>query len=438
MRACIVPFIAAVLTFFSPEPAHAAEPSDLATDAQRQQADQAFTDAERSLTVRLLDRAKAATDADAALLADLKVRLKAFSERLNGLRTNEDGKRLAATLNEVSAVQVRRLLANPPGGESQIAATERELVAVTGELKRLKDNPPAGFTPPEQEQEELAKIGVSLRQSIGQVSEQAKWLDSVMTTAPKGFDASKAPTLDAVLSDFQRREEQAWNAAQRTGIEQAKPEAMKSVSDAARVAKLERSLERSQELLRQAREENEEARVNLDMRLRSMHDAKDREVAELNMKIANSQAQAAVTNAKAVATVERGSSDAEKIRLIQKCEDAEVKRLFAPFTSAGLWQPGDRQNHPFLHDRGPVSLSALSKCGALRPTPEGLTKLYICGNGSYLNWNYQQHPDTERPKWGYDRTPSQLSQRDWQELKHAQDLLNELGATMVEQKMLAP
>ena len=41
------------------------------------------------------------------------------------------------------------------------------------------------------------------------------------------------------------------------------------------------------------------------------------------------------------------------------------------------------------------------------------------------------------PKWEFPQNTTMLSQEDWQQLRHSQDLLNELGQTMVERGMLS-
>jgi hypothetical protein len=86
------------------------------------------------------------------------------------------------------------------------------------------------------------------------------------------------------------------------------------------------------------------------------------------------------------ATMQKGKADADKIRLRQKCDDPEVKKLLAPFTATGLWQPGDRPGQPWIHAWGPISFAALKKTGALEPTQHGLTELYVVANAKTIGW----------------------------------------------------
>jgi hypothetical protein len=171
------------------------------------------------------------------------------------------------------------------------------------------------------------------------------------------------------------------------------------------------------------------------MQLKLLREQKEQEVTKLNRQLADSEAKRVVANAQSDAVRQQGNADAEKVRLVQKCQDPKVKEKLAPFLDAGVWQPSDKPGHPWLGERGPISLKALKAVGALEPTEKGLTILYICGNSTYIN---QKHPDTERSKWGYPVTPNNLTQDDWAKIREAQDLLKELGDTMVEQKMLAP
>jgi hypothetical protein len=318
-----------------------------------------------------------------------------------------------------------------------LASQQKENDTVSADLKKLRSDPPAGFVLPDNQIDELSQSSVSLRQMLARIHERDQWLTDLASAAPTLKDPAKSPTLDAALANFRSRQQDAWNAAQRTGIDEAKPESLQEATETARVAELERSLQQSQTMLAQSRQATELARLDADMQLRLLKEQKDSELADANKKLAESEARRAVVDAQTDATLQQGKADAEKIRLRQKCDDPEVKDLLAPFLAEGVWQPGDRPGRPSLHQRGPVSLSALKKFGALESSEHGLTQLYIAGNGVFADWPNQVHPDKDRPKWGFARAPSRLSQEDWQKLQHIQDLLNELGDTMVEQKMLA-
>lgn len=411
-------------------------PTDSGGNVQQQAADSAFVDAERRLTIRLLDRAIAQADADAVLLGQVASASKDLTDRVTALRTNEEGKRLAAALDELSAGQVQQLINDPPVLPEVLASKQKENDSISADLKTLRADPPTGFVLPDKQEDELSQSSVSLRQLLARTHERDQWLTGLMSGAPKLPDPTKAPTLDAALSNFRARQQEAWNAAQRTGIDEAKPESLQQITEAARIAELGRSLEQSQAMLAQSRQATELARLDADTQLRLLKEQKDSELAIVNKKLAESEAHRAVVAAQTDATLQKGKADAEEIRLRQKCDDPEVKKLLAPFLADGIWQPGDRPGRPWLHQRGPVSLSALKKFGALEANERGLTQLYVAGNGVYADWPHQLHPDKDRPKWGFPRAPVLLSQEDWQKLRHIQGLLNELGETMVEQKML--
>jgi hypothetical protein len=218
-------------------------PADVGADARKQEADAAFADAERNLTVRLIDKATSQADADTQLLGQVDTASKALVERLNAMKTNEEGKRLAAALDEISAEQIQHLIDQPPVMPEILAATKKEIDSTAADLKKLHDNPPAGFVLPDQQQDQLVKDAINLRQMLARLRERDEWLTTQVSAAPKSIDVSKAPTLEAALADFRVRQQQSWNAAQRKGIDEAKPEALEKVTESAKRAELERSLQ---------------------------------------------------------------------------------------------------------------------------------------------------------------------------------------------------
>jgi hypothetical protein len=413
-------------------------PADVGENARRQAADAAFADAERRLTVQVIEKAIAQADQDTKLIGDITAASKALADRLKTMKTSDEGRQLAASLDEISAGQVQELIDQPPVLPEVVAAIQKEVDSTTADLKKLHNNPPAGFVPPDQLQDELVKDRVTLSQMLAKLKERDGWLTSQVLAAPRSIDLTKIPTLEAALADFKSRQQQAWNAAQRKGIEEAKPAALDQITENARKAEMERSLQHANALLDQSHFDAEQAKINFDMQLKQLRDQKEQEVAEVNRKLAESEAKRTVENAKSDVIRQQGNADAAKLLLVQKCQDPNVKEILAPFLTSGLWQPGDQPGHPWLHERGPVSLKALKAVGALEPTERGLTTLYIDGNATYIRWPYQKHPDTERTKWGYPGTTARFQQKDWEDIREAQHLLNELGDTLVEQKMLAP
>ena len=151
-------FVTALLVLCTAYPwslAQTTSPPESESSARQQAADSAFADAERRLTIRLLDRAIAQADANGVLINDVKSAAKALSDRMTSLKTNDDGKRLAAALDELSAGQVQQLFNEPPVSPDVVAAKQKENEAVSADLKKLHDNAPAGFVVPEQQQDDL-------------------------------------------------------------------------------------------------------------------------------------------------------------------------------------------------------------------------------------------------------------------------------------------
>jgi hypothetical protein len=135
------------------------------------------------------------------------------------------------------------------------------------------------------------------------------------------------------------------------------------------------------------------------------------------------------------AAVIRAKTDAENTRRKALAQSSEVRRLLAPFTAPGVWQPGQRT--PNL-EKTPVSLTALQKFGALQPNDSGLKKLWYCGNAKARYGTMRVSEDTMRPRWGYGVAFEKLSPNELREIRQAQQYLIDLGDVLVETNMLAP
>ena len=132
-------------------------------------------------------------------------------------------------------------------------------------------------------------------------------------------------------------------------------------------------------------------------------------------------------------TVDATRVDLEKKQMQAKAQTAAVKRLLAPFISTGHTRAS------WIHSRapqaevvGPVSYNDISAIGALKPDIEGLRRLVAIATNRL---------DHDRPRWPhYNKNP-----KAWEDdpilrrqAEQAQQLLIELGPTMVEMGMLLP
>lgn len=134
---------------------------------------------------------------------------------------------------------------------------------------------------------------------------------------------------------------------------------------------------------------------------------------------------------------EEADAAAEKKRLeeealIARARSAEVKATLAPFLKKRGVQP--RKAGPgsigfrATFDEAPMSLSALKGIGALEQSTEGLKWLARVAGSRKL----------PTPRWGVASQPGNWSEDDKELLKEAQQLLRELGPTLVKEKLLSP
>lgn len=412
-----------------------AEPGSI--EERRAQADALVEKTERAYTQRIIARLSGAVQIIRSELDLLRSEADALRARRESLKTSDEGKRLGVSLNELSAAEWERLLADPLYDVARIDLIRKQVIDIQSELVKQKQESPPGYLPPIQVESELTKIGTEVRGSLAHVRERAKHLDEMLRDAPSLPDPRKAQTLQEAMDAYRRREQAARNAAEKIGVEEGRAQGLQQVTENARIAAFERMAEHSRELLADARAETERQKLDFEARLKLLAEEQQRELADINKRLADSEAQRSVTNAKADATRIQGELDADKVRLVQRCRDPQVQKLLAPFLAHGMWQPGDRKGNPQVRERGPMSFSGIQATGALQPTPDGLKELLYLGNATVKS-SIHKNPDTERPHWGFSFSAKRLSESDWDQIRKAQSLLNELGPTFVELKLLAP
>lgn len=168
--------------------------------------------------------------------------------------------------------------------------------------------------------------------------------------------------------------------------------------------------------------------ASLEAESRTKELTKDREEAKRKRIEAEREAMRIQAEQDAAAIVAK----AEKDKLIARAKAPEVRRLLAPFISPGYMQ----YRGGFVRDavEGPMSYKGILDSGALNQTTIGLTRLYTLaadprglaiGNDRPGLWNYVGYPEG----W---------SKSDQDYMRRVQDLLRELGPTLVELNMLAP
>ncbi|MBX3412411.1 MAG: hypothetical protein KF708_06970 [Pirellulales bacterium] len=128
---------------------------------------------------------------------------------------------------------------------------------------------------------------------------------------------------------------------------------------------------------------------------------------------------------------------AEFEKLAARAKSPDVKRYLGTFLAKGYAQPvGSYMGVKYERTttEGPISFSRLETSGALERSMRGLQTLNLIASRGWSSGNVSWH---DRPTWQFplDR---EFTKTDQEFIQRAQDLLRELGPTLVELKMLAP
>jgi hypothetical protein len=288
------------------------------------------------------------------------------------------------------------------------------------------------------------------------LSETEAWIKENLASLDRSEDVSADPSLKSRIDAYRAELRQAWIDAQARGREAAREAAEPVMEENARTAELERALLEANQKLALARQQNEQQRIDFDMRMeRQRIELRERLAAsqrEMDDRLAEIERQNKLAEAErmrrdAEVGAEAGSirDDARRVELVAKCNSPQVQADLAPFLAEGLWQPGDFERN-IRFDKTPMSFSKIRADGALVDDINGYQRLLEIANaqgcfprggrrGEY--YKNREHLDSERPKWGYPQYWKNLTQEQIQEVRRIQALLNELGPTLVEEGMLS-
>jgi len=129
-------------------------------------------------------------------------------------------------------------------------------------------------------------------------------------------------------------------------------------------------------------------------------------------------------------------SKAERAKLIARAKSPDVQRYLATFLAKGYTQPVGN-NMGIRYERTtqetPISFSRLQTSGALENSMQGLKTLNLIASEGWSPPN-KWH---DRPAWQI-ALDQPFTKSDQEFVQRAQDLLRELGPTLVDLKMLAP
>lgn len=392
--------------------------------------------AEDLRTRQVVERFAVYVEEAAKLLTDLEGKGSSFQARFEGLMTNDEGKRLAQ--DPIAFMTYIRYKDDPIVPLGEIASRKKALDSLLGQLKTELKSQNVGFHPPESQKRDTDEQYFWVRERLARVGERNEWIDSALARAPKLADPKTAKPLEAVVRAYEIERQEFWDKARQKGEAAANEESESMVIDKARMAAMESRLKEAEVMISKMKAEREVEfkRITTDTQ-QKLAEAEIREknlLAELDRAKKLAEATRRVEDAKAEAKSSRMGLEADKTLDKQRCEDPEVKRLLAPFLAHGKYQPGMNKEEMLTADSKAISLSRLRSYGAMEPTPTGIQKLLEVATSKPL----QRPIDTMRVRWGHKPRLRDNSPESVDEMKKAQQLLIELGPTMVELGMLQP
>lgn len=404
-----------------------------AREAERERRQREIEDARtRQLIEGFMASAREARD----MLAGLETRATRHQQSINDLLTNDDGKRLAQ--DKLSFFAYLRIREEPPISMELIKANKKRADSILSGLEVELKRPSVGWLPDDKQRRDVEGLCVWTKERLEQVERQESLLANAISRSPKDIDIANAKTLQEVIHEHEARMLEAWIISKAQGEEAAQKEAHEKVRESARIAQLEKAALEAERLLKEERAKMASLKAEFELMLqqREIEELKRRtetetQLADLAAEVARlkqlADAQRFAKDAEAKVAATTTISEAEKKLLIQKCQTPEVKSQLAPFLAAGYTQPGEKQ---LQYDKAPISYSKLVSFGALNPDRQGLCQLLDVATAKN---------DKARPRWSVSAWRfEQLKPDEIERYKKAQQLLIELGPTMVELGMLQP
>lgn len=373
------------------------------------------------------------------------------SNRMAVLLENDTGRLLGA--DPAGVIEFARLLDTPAVSNAELQSKRAFTSSFIEFLEEQSQGPTTGYVPSAARTEAVHQTTEWARDRIRRLESQLAWLDEPRET--NGGSMEVLPTLSERVRSYRASRAQALARAREQGAQEALTEALGQISDAARIADLERLLFERESMLEDARAEIERARRDFEAKLMTLEGEQAVRLAEMKRlhreqldesrradEIAD--ANRALQDAKTLQIADTTMQEADRIRLEHRARSTETRQLLAPFIAEGTWQPGDHRSNRRV-SRAPMSLRALREFGALSDGVQGLKQLCAVANGRGCEGargngeiRAGKHADTMRPKWGYPRYFSKITDDELDKIALVQHELNELGPTLVRLGMLAP
>jgi hypothetical protein len=363
------------------EPRAARSRSELKTVYTASENARALAKVKQGRFVRLADEAKAAVDAALALA-------QRFASESKALRTDERGRRIAASTDLVE--RFRTLAGREVATVDQLTHLADEIDQLAAPARRALADPDDLAIPDPGLDAEILRFrsdADAFRVELGRANRELKMVVDEAGTVSPG-----PSTLSEAISERERAElleaDRVVAGARERALREAAELRAKTEAEAIRIA----AASETEAILESARQKKEAAEAEL---------------------------------------AERRAAQAKEA-LRRRARSPDVAQYLGAFLAKGYKQPlefqGAYMNFDATSEPKPISFSRLKAVGALDSGDAGL---------SALAW-VASDPKNDRPPLRYGTYPGDWSHEAREFLLRAQQLLRELGPTLVEEGRLAP
>lgn len=439
--------------FATPVLAQDLTPDDIRERARERERDRLQTDEQDAWTRAVLVRFQTRLEESDRLIGEVIERDDALRQRMEALLTDDAGKRLAR--NPAFAVQFNSMREQPIVRREDLRAHEAFLNQTLRHLRNAERSGETGYTPSAEHISKAEDAYLWARDRYARLVETEAWLDEVIAAGSEE-DVSEDATLEDQIRAYLAARQKLFAEARLRGEEAARDETASKVEENARIVELERALQQTEQMLRDARQQMARARVDFEAQIRAQEaesiermaavqrEYEDR-VAAVRRETMLAEAERARLDSEAAAKTRDIEADAKKIELVQRARSPHVQQDLQPFLAIGYWQPGDRVRRATL-DELPMSFSKIKAFGALEDNRQGLiqmmtlvsTRRIFDAKHTATHSHTHDHLDDMRPKLSFPQDFNQMTREQIHEVQRIQALLRELGDTLVEEGLLAP
>lgn len=368
-------------------------------------------------------------------LTRLKEMAQPFFRRMESLLYSDEGKRIARHGYYFNTFFILR--SYPSVDLSEIQLKLDEASSYVNQIAASGQGPEVGYVPSQETRDGIERLAAWAAVKLKALEEDLGTLAAMLSDAPRDIDLATTETLVVVYErELARRRD--WEAAGRQqGVLDARGEVVSKYQETARLAEVQHAYARTQALLAEEQQKNEQLRIETDMRLmkqnqdlqskyvKAQEDHQDL-LALLEDLKKDRQIARAIAQAEAQRRRDRLTDEEHRRALIAEATSARVQDLLAPLFAVSYYQPRLPGGTP---QKGPISLSRLSVCGVFETNT-------AAGQASLLQ--ILTAPDDKyRPRWQCPAHLDKLSMEQRDTLVEAQDYLVRLGPILVELGYLA-